>query len=486
MPDTPTLAWPTDAWISGKACPAISGQRFDVHDPATGALIASVADCGAAETLTAIEAAEHAQQDWAALPAIQRSRILRNWQGLMVKHADDLALILTRENGKPLAEARGEIFYGASYIDWFAEEARRVYGDVIPAEANGRRILTLRQPVGVCAAITPWNFPNAMLMRKAAAALAAGCTLVAKPAAETPLSALAAARLATEAGVPAGVFNVVPGTDAAAIGDVMTASPVVRKLSFTGSTQVGRLLMAQSAPTVKRLSMELGGNAPFIVFDDADLDAATEGLMASKFRNAGQTCVCANRVLVQSGVVDAFAAKIAARVASLKVGHGETPGTEIGPLISPAALAKTERLVADAVRKGARVETGGIRHAAGDLFYAPTVLTGVTREMAVMQEEIFGPVAPLISFDTEDEAIALANNTEYGLAAYFYTRDIGRIWRVGEALEYGMVAVNEGILSSAVAPFGGVKQSGFGREGSRYGLDDYLEIKYLLMGGLSV
>jgi succinate-semialdehyde dehydrogenase/glutarate-semialdehyde dehydrogenase len=403
----------------------------------------------------------------------------------MVERADALAAVLTRENGKPLAEARGEILYGASYLEWFAEEARRIYGDIVPAPSGDKRILVTRQPVGVCAAITPWNFPNAMLMRKAAAALAAGCTLVAKPAAETPLSALLAAQLGAEAGVPDGVFNVVPGMDAAAIGGEFTASPVVRKLSFTGSTAVGRQLMAQCAPTVKRLSMELGGNAPFIVFADADLDAAVDGLMASKYRNAGQTCVCANRVFVERSIAGAFAERLAKRVAALKVAPGDEDGAEIGPLISPAALEKTERLVADAVGKGGRVVTGGSRHAAGDLFYQPTVIDGVTTDMAMMREEIFGPVAPLIAFDGEAEAIALANDTEYGLAAYLYTRDLGRAWRVGDALEYGMVGINEGILSSAAAPFGGVKQSGFGREGSRHGLEDYLDIKYMLMGGLS-
>lgn len=477
--------WPTQAFIDGKWCNAASARRFDVHDPATGRVIASVADCGEAETQAAIHAAAAALAAWSALPADQRGARLRHWRDLMVEQADGLARVLSLENGKPLAEARGEILYGASYLDWFAEEARRVYGEIIPAPSESKRILVTRKPVGVCAAITPWNFPNAMLMRKAAAALAAGCTLVAKPAAETPLSALLAARLSVEAGIPAGVFNVVTGTDAAAIGGVLTTSATVRKLSFTGSTAVGRKLIAQCAPTVKRLSMELGGNAPFIVFDDADLDAAIEGLMASKFRNAGQTCVCANRVFVHNAIRPAFAERLAERVRALKVGRGDEAGVEIGPLISEAALAKTERLVADVLAKGGRLVTGGAKHAAGELFYAPTVVDGVTPDMSVMQEEIFGPVAPLIGFDDEADVIAMANDTEYGLAAYLYTRDLGRAWRVGDALDYGMVGVNEGILSSAAAPFGGVKQSGFGREGSRHGLDDYLDMKYTLMGGLS-
>jgi succinate-semialdehyde dehydrogenase/glutarate-semialdehyde dehydrogenase len=461
--------WPTQAFIDGKWCDAATARRFDVHDPATGRVIASVADCGEAETQAAIHAAAAALAAWSALPADQRAARLRRWRDLMVEQADELALVLSLENGKPLAEARGEILYGASYLDWFAEEARRVYGEIIPAPSESKRILVTRKPVGVCAAITPWNFPNAMLMRKAAAAL----------------SALLAARLSVQAGIPAGVFNVVTGTDAAAIGGVLTASATVRKLSFTGSTAVGRKLIAQCAPTVKRLSMELGGNAPFIVFDDADLDAAIEGLMASKFRNAGQTCVCANRIFVHNAIRPAFAERLAERVRTLKVGRGDEAGVEIGPLISEAAFAKTERLVADVLAKGGRLVTGGAKHAAGELFYAPTVVDGVTPDMSVMQEEIFGPVAPLIGFDDEADVIAMANDTEYGLAAYLYTRDLGRAWRVSDGLDYGMVGVNEGILSSAAAPFGGVKQSGFGREGSRHGLDDYLDMKYTLMGGLS-
>ncbi len=476
---------PTQALIGGEWLNAESGRRFDVRDPATGNVIASVSDCGEVETLAAIAAADAALAAWSAEPASGRARILRRWADQMIERADELAWTLTRENGKPLAEARGEVLYGASYLHWFSEEATRVYGDVIPAPGSDRRIIVTKSPVGVCAAITPWNFPNAMLIRKAAAALAAGCTLVAKPAAETPLSALLAARIGMEAGLPAGVFNVVPGTDAAEIGRVLTSSDIVRKLSFTGSTGVGRKLIAQCAPTVKRLSMELGGNAPFIVFDDADLDAALDGLMASKFRNAGQTCVCANRVYVQDGVIGEFAERLAKRVATLNVGPGDRSGTEIGPLISEAAFAKVERMVSDALARGGRVLTGGAKHPAGELFYQPTVIDGVTADMDVMRDEIFGPVAPVAGFATEAEAIQMANETEYGLAAYVYTRDLGRAWRVGDALAHGMVGINEGVLSSPAAPFGGVKQSGFGREGSRYGLDDYLDVKYMLMGGLS-
>tara|TARA_R110001606_G_scaffold184082_1_gene330924 strand:- start:2774 stop:4231 length:1458 start_codon:yes stop_codon:yes gene_type:complete len=478
-------ACPTQAFIGGHWCDAQDGRRFDVTNPATGAMIASVADCGVTETRAAIAAARAAQTGWAALPAGQRGAILRRWRDLMVERADELALILTRENGKPLTEARGEILYGASYLEWFAEEAKRIYGEIIPSASANNRILVTKQPVGVCAAITPWNFPNAMLMRKAAAALAAGCTMVAKPAAETPLSALMAAQLGIEAGVPAGVFNIVTSARAAEVGGELTSNADVRKITFTGSTAVGRLLLQQSAATVKKASMELGGNAPFIVFDDADLDAAVEGAMASKFRNAGQTCVCANRMFIQSGILPEFARRLAERVAALKVGDGEMAGCEVGPLINEAGLAKTERLVTQARAAGAKVLTGGGKHAAGELFYQPTVIEGVTSDMAVAREEIFGPVAPLIGFETEAEVIALANDTIYGLAAYLFTRDLGRAWRVGEALEYGMVGINEGIMSSAAAPFGGVKQSGFGREGSRQGLEDYLDTKYMLMGGLS-
>lgn len=476
---------PTQALIGGKWRHAGDGRRFDVCDPATGQVVASVADCGAAETQAAIGAADDALAAWAACPASARASILRRWANLMVDRADRLAQVLTRENGKPIGEARGEILYGASYLHWFAEEATRAYGDVIPAPDPGKRMIVTKSPVGVCAAITPWNFPNAMLVRKAAAALAAGCTLVAKPAAETPLSALLAAEAGIEAGLPPGVLNIVTGVDAAAIGSALTTSDVVRKLSFTGSTGVGRKLIAQCAPTVKRMSMELGGNAPFIVFEDADLDAALDGLMASKFRNAGQTCVCANRIFVQKNVMAEFSGRLAERVSVLKVGPGHQVDTEIGPLISEAALGKVERMVSDALARGGRILTGGAKHPAGELFYQPTVIADTSPEMAVMQEEIFGPVAPLAEFETEADVIQLANATEHGLAAYVYTRNLGRAWRVGDALAYGMVGINEGVLSSAAAPFGGVKQSGFGREGSRYGLDDYLEIKYMLMGGLS-
>lgn len=473
-----------DAFIDGGWTPAINGGRFAVCNPADGEVIREVADCGEAETLAAVAAADAAQAGWAAKPAAERSAILRRWRDLMVEHADALAALLTAENGKPLAEARGEVLYGASYLEWFAEEAKRLYGDVIPSGSPSNRILVIRQPVGVCAAITPWNFPNAMLMRKAAAALGAGCTMVAKPAEDTPLSALAAVALAHEAGLPPGVFNVVTTAQPAAVGAVLTSHPRVRKISFTGSTDVGKILLQQSATTVKRASMELGGNAPFLVFADADLDAAIEGALASKFRNAGQTCVCANRMLIERSVLPEFARRLAERATALKVGDGRVPGTEVGPLINAAALEKVERLVAEALAAGARLRAGGQRDGAGDLFYAPTVLEGVTPDMAVAREEIFGPVAPLIAFDEEDEAVALANDTPYGLAAYVYTRDLGRAFRVGEALEYGMVGINEGILSSAAAPFGGIKQSGYGREGSRHGLDDYVDIKYMLMGGL--
>ena len=476
---------PTQSFINGEWIDADDGNTFIVGNPSTGENIANVADCGLNETRVAISAAANAQKTWAAIPAPQRSIILRKWHDLMVERVDELALILTRENGKPLAEARGEILYGASYLEWFSEEAKRIYGDILPSPSAGNRVIVTKQPVGVCAAITPWNFPNAMLMRKAAAALAAGCTMVAKPAKETPLSALIAAKLAQEAGVPAGVFNVVPSSRASVVGGEFTASKDVRKITFTGSTGIGRLLLAQSAKTVKKVSMELGGNAPFIVFDDADIDAAIEGAMASKFRNAGQTCVCSNRFFIQRGIMPEFARRFAERVGALKIADGEIVGSEIGPLINDAALKNTKRLVASAKAAGAKVLTGGSTDNAGALFYKPTVLGEVTPDMDVAREEIFGPIAPLIIFDNEDEVTALANDTDYGLAAYLYTKDLGRAWRVGEALDYGMVGINEGIISSASAPFGGVKQSGLGREGSRYGLDDYLEIKYILMGGLS-
>ena len=460
-----------------------STKTFPVTNPATGARIAAVPDLGAAETRRAIEAAERAWPAWRDKPAKERAALLRRWYELMMAAQEDLAQILTAEQGKPLAEARGEIAYGASFIEWFAEEAKRAYGDVIPSPWPDKRALVLKQPVGVCALITPWNFPNAMITRKAGPALAAGCTVVLKPAEQTPLSALAMAELAERAGIPKGVLNIVTG-DAPAIGAELTSNPKVRKLSFTGSTEVGRILMRQSADTIKKLSLELGGNAPFIVFDDADLDAAVEGAIASKYRNAGQTCVCANRIYVQEGVYDAFAAKLAEKVKGFKVGAGNEPGVVIGPLIDEQGLQKVERHVADALSKGAKVKLGGKKHAKGGLFFEPTVITDVTPDMVVSYEETFGPVAPLIRFRSEDEAVKLANHSEFGLAGYFYSRDIGRIWRVAEKMEVGIVGVNAGIISTEVAPFGGVKQSGLGREGSRYGLEEFMEIKYVLVGGL--
>ena len=455
-----------------------------VTNPATGAVVGHVPNLGAAETGAAIAAAEAAQPAWAARTAKERAAVLRRWYDLMVANADDLARILTIEQGKPLAEAKGEILYGASYIEWFAEEARRVYGDVIPGHAPDKRIVVVKQPIGVVAAITPWNFPNAMIARKVGPALAAGCAMVLKPASQTPFSAIALAVLAERAGLPAGLFSIVTGS-ARAIGGVMTASPVVRKLTFTGSTEVGIELMRQSAPTVKKLSLELGGNAPFIVFDDADLDAAVEGALISKFRNNGQTCVCANRLYVQAGVYDAFADKLAARIATLKVGDGQDEGTVFGPLIDAAAVAKVQEHITDAVEKGARVRLGGRPHALGGTFFEPTVLTGVTQGMAVAREETFGPLAPLFRFQTEAEVIAMANDTEFGLASYFFTRDLARAWKVGEALEYGMVGINTGLISTAEAPFGGVKLSGLGREGSRHGIEEFLEMKYLCFGGIA-
>ena len=476
----PTLL-KSQGYINGQWQNADDGATIQVCNPATGVLVGTVPHMGAAAAQQAITAAQQAFECWKRRTADDRARVLRRWYELMLQHQDDLALIMTSEQGKPLAEAKGEIAYAASYIEWFAEEARRVYGEVIPSPWPDKRIVTTREPVGVCAAITPWNFPAAMITRKVAPALAAGCTIIVKPAEQTPLSALAMAELAHRAGVPAGVFNVITG-DAPAIGGVLTASPVVRKLSFTGSTEVGRLLAAQCAPTLKKMSLELGGNAPFIVFDDADLDSAVQGAIASKYRNTGQTCVCANRLLVQSGVYEAFAAKLAAAVQALRVGHGTGDGVHLGPLIDLPALNKVEALVTDAVQQGARVLTGGQRHALGGTFYEPTVLVDVTPDMRIAHEEIFGPVAPLLRFDTEAEAIALANATEFGLAAYFYAGHLGRAWRVAEGIQAGMVGVNTGIISTAVAPFGGVKQSGMGREGSLHGMDDYLHIKYVCMG----
>jgi len=461
-----------------------AGAGIAVTNPATGTLIGHVPDLGATETEAAIAAAEAAQGAWAARTAKERSAILRRWYDLIVANADDLARILTMEQGKPLAEAKGEILYGASFIEWFAEEARRIYGDVIPGHAPDKRIVVIKQPIGVVAAITPWNFPNAMITRKAGPALAAGCAMVLKPASQTPFSALALAVLAERAGLPAGLFSVITGS-ARAIGAVMTASDKVRKLTFTGSTEVGIELMRQSAPTVKKLALELGGNAPFIVFDDADLDAAVEGAIVSKFRNNGQTCVCANRIYVQAGVYDVFAEKLAARLATLKVGKGLDEDTVFGPLIDANAVAKVEEHIADATAKGAKVAMGGKRHALGGTFFQPTVLTGVTQDMAITREETFGPVAPLFRFDTDAGVVAMANDTEFGLASYFYTRDLARAWKVGEQLEYGMVGINTGLISTAEAPFGGIKSSGLGREGSRYGIEEFTEIKYLCFGGIA-
>jgi len=468
------------ALIDGQWVAADDGATLTVTDPATGAVVGQVPAMGASETRRAIAAAERAWPAWRALTAAARGVILRRWHDLVLAHQDELASLMTAEQGKPLAEARGEIVYAASFIDWFAEEGRRVYGEIIPPHLPDKRLLVLRQPVGVCALITPWNFPAAMLTRKAAAALAAGCTLVAKPAEETPLSALALAVLAERAGMPAGVFNVITGLPEP-IGAELTANTVVRKLSFTGSTEIGRLLMRQCADTLKRLSLELGGNAPFIVFDDADLDAAVEGAIQSKYRNTGQTCVCANRILVQSGIHDDFAGRLAERVAGLVVGPGTRDGVVQGPLINAAAVCKVEEQIADALAKGASLLTGGRRHALGGTFFEPTVLSSVTAGMRIAREETFGPVAPIFRFDDESEAIALANDTEFGLAAYLYTRDLSRSWRVSEALEYGIVGVNTGLVSTAVAPFGGVKQSGLGREGARQGIDDYLDTKYLCL-----
>ncbi len=464
------------AWVRGT-------RTFAVTNPATGEVLAQVPDLGAEETRQAIAAAKAAQGAWAAMPAKNRAIILKRWHDLILEHAEDLAVIMTAEQGKPLAESRGEVVYGASFIEWAAEEGKRLYGEVIPSPFPDTRIMVLRQPVGVVAAITPWNFPNAMITRKAGPALAAGCTFVCKPAEDTPLSALALAELAARAGLPAGVFNVITG-DAAIIGAELTSSMDVRMLTFTGSTEVGKLLYRQCADTVKKISLELGGNAPFIVFDDADLDAAVEGALASKYRNTGQTCVCANRIMVQEGVYDAFAEKLAAAVKNLKVGIGSEEGVAQGPLINEQALEKVERLVADARDKGARVLTGGRRHALGGTFYEPTVLCDITPEMALTREEIFGPVAPLMKFATEEEAVRLANDTPYGLAAYFYARDMGRVWRVSEALEYGIVGVNRGIISTEVAPFGGVKESGLGREGGRHGVEEFTELKYVAVGGV--
>ncbi|MGB5065042.1 MAG: NADP-dependent succinate-semialdehyde dehydrogenase [Candidatus Competibacter sp.] len=471
-------------YIGGAWMDADNKEAFPVSNPATGETLGSVPRLGAAEVGRAIAAAQEAFAGWRTRTAKDRSTLLRRWFNLMLEHQEDLAVLMTLEQGKPLTEARGEIAYAASFIEWFAEEAKRVYGDVIPPHQADKRIVVVKEPIGVCAAITPWNFPAAMITRKAGAALAAGCTMVIKPASQTPFSALALCELAERAGIPAGVLNVITGS-AQVIGAELTASPTIRKLSFTGSTAIGKQLMRECAGTMKKLSLELGGNAPFIVFDDADLDAAVEGAIISKYRNAGQTCVCANRILVQDGVYQAFADKLSQAVATqLKVGNGLESGVTQGPLIDEAAVAKVEEHIADALSKGARIVLGGRRHELGGTFFQPTILTQVTSEMAVAREETFGPVAPLFRFSTEQEAIRMANDTEFGLASYFYSRDIGRIWRVGEALEYGMVGVNTGLISTEIAPFGGMKESGLGREGSKYGIEEYLEIKYLCMGGI--
>jgi succinate-semialdehyde dehydrogenase/glutarate-semialdehyde dehydrogenase len=469
------------AFIAGEWQDAADGSTFEVRNPATGGVLGRVPNLGAAQTRLAIEAANHAWQAWRTQTAKERAAVLRRWYQLMLDHADDLALILTTEQGKPLAEAKGEIQYAASFLEWFAEEAKRVYGDTIPSPSPDKRIVVVKEPVGVCAAITPWNFPAAMITRKVGPALAAGCPIIVKPAEATPLSALALAVLAERAGVPAGVFSVITG-DAKAIGAELTSNATVRKLSFTGSTGVGRLLMAQCAPTIKKVSLELGGNAPFIVFDDADLDAAVAGAIVSKYRNSGQTCVCTNRFYVHEKVYDAFAQKLCVAVGELKAGRGTEAGVTQGPLINEAAVRKVEAHIEDALAKGAKVMTGGKRHTLGHSFFEPTVLTGVTPAMKVAKEETFGPLAPLFKFGSDEEVVRLANDTEFGLASYFYSRDIGRVWRVAEALEYGMVGINTGLISNEVAPFGGVKQSGLGREGSRYGIDDYLVTKYLCMG----
>jgi succinate-semialdehyde dehydrogenase / glutarate-semialdehyde dehydrogenase len=473
----------TTAYLAGKWQTSDDETTLEVKNPATGELLGKIPRMGQQETRRAIEAANKSWPEWRKTTANQRSKILRAWYNLMLENVDDLALILTTEQGKPIVEAKGEILYAASFLEWFAEEAKRVYGDTIPTPASDKRVIVIKEPIGVCAAITPWNFPAAMITRKVGPALAAGCPIIVKPAEATPFSALALAVLAERAGVPSGVFSVVTG-DAKTIGAEMTSNPIVRKLSFTGSTAVGRQLMAQCAPTVKKVSLELGGNAPFIVFDDADLDAAVAGAIASKYRNSGQTCVCTNRFYVHDKVYDTFANKLREAVQQLKVGRGTDDGVTQGPLINEAAVLKVEAHIEDALAKGARIVTGGKRHALGHGFFEPTVLADVTPTMKVARDETFGPLAPLFRFSSDEEVIALANDTEFGLASYFYSRDIGRVWRVAEALEYGMVGINTGLISNEVAPFGGVKQSGLGREGSHYGMDDYVVIKYLCVGGI--
>ncbi len=470
-------------YIDGMWLDADDGRSIAVNNPATGKALGTVPNMGANETRRAIAAAQRAWPAWRAKTAKERAAVLRKWFDLMLTHQEDLARLLTAEQGKPLGEARGEIAYGAAFIEWFAEEAKRIYGDTIPSHQADKRIVVIKEGIGVCAAITPWNFPNAMITRKCGPALAAGCPMVLKPATATPYSALAIAELGERAGIPPGIFNVVTGS-AAAIGGEMTANPAIRKLTFTGSTEIGKVLMEQCARTVKKTSMELGGNAPFIVFDDADIDAAVEGAILSKYRNTGQTCVCTNRLLVQNSVYEQFAEKLARKVAEMKVGNGMDAGVVLGPLIDIKAVEKVEEHIADALAKGAKLATGGKRHALGGTFFEPTVLTEVTSAMKVAREETFGPVAPLFRFEDEAQAIRMANDTEFGLAAYFYSRDIGRVWRVAEAIEYGIVGINTGLISTEVAPFGGVKESGLGREGSKYGIDDYLELKYLCMGGV--
>ncbi len=480
--NAPTLLR-TQAYIDGNWCDAQSGETLAIQNPATGETIANVAKVGQRETEKAIAAADSALPNWRALPAKTRSQILRRWFDLIMMHQEDLAQIMTVEQGKTLAESRGEVAYGASFIEWFAEQAKRIDGDVIPGPSPDKRIVCIKQPVGVVAAITPWNFPNAMIARKAGPALAAGCTIVIKPASETPLSALALAELADQAGIPAGVLNVIVGSSAE-VGPELTGNPLVRKVTFTGSTPVGKQLQRECAETMKKTSMELGGNAPFIVFADADIDAAVQGALISKYRNSGQTCVCSNRLFVHESIKDQFIEKLAKATAELKMGNGLEDGVGLGPLVNTRAVADVDALVQASVAAGAKVELGGAPSDLGPCYYQPTILSGVTADMAVFRNEIFGPVAPVITFTTEEEVIAMANDTEFGLASYFYTRDIGRVWRVAEALDYGIVGINEGIISNEMAPFGGVKESGSGREGSKYGIDDYVEIKYMLMGGL--
>lgn len=472
------------AFIDGNWSDADQGQTYSIYNPFDNSLIGVVPDMGASETTQAIKAADNAFPKWKSMTAGERSKILRRWYELQLEHLEDLAFLLTLEQGKPIKEARGEIRYGASFVEWFAEEGKRAYGDVIPGHGQDKRIVAIKQPVGVVAAITPWNFPNAMITRKVAPALAAGCTVVIKPAEDTPYSALALAVLAEEAGFPAGVFNIVTTKNPVAVGNTLTASPIIRKLSFTGSTPVGKLLMRQCADTIKKVSLELGGNAPFIVFDDADIDEAIKGAIASKYRNTGQTCVCANRIFAQAGIYDVFVEKLAKAVQEQTVGSGFDEKVSIGPLINEKALTKVENLVADAIQSGAKLITGGKRHELGGTFYEPTILTDVNTAMNISKEEIFGPVAPVYRFDTDEEVIALANDTRYGLAAYFYGQNINRVWKVAEALEFGMVGINTGMISTPVAPFGGIKESGIGREGSKYGLEEFMEVKYLCFGGV--